>query len=343
MTNASGTFYYHRDQLRSIIDVTDASGNAQWRYEYDGYGSERTATNVSGTAPTNPLRFNGQYLDAETAHYHLRARQYDPITGRFGALDPIENPLNEPHSGSYGYVGGRPTVFGDPLGLCRKNLFSKDFWTEGNCVSDGASSAGHAVQNVIQDAVRDFDDCGGGWECAYHSFNENFNPMFKVLLSSENCGASGFGRRECLAIGRDLALAGLEIAGGGVVGRCASKVLQRALKRLGEKWGPQLQRLLREERGGPAPKSDPLPTQVTGQTARLTTAQARDLAKYSGYRPTGRFIQKEMVFTNGKQYIVQDTTLHIGGTWKIANSHNALASKTTRTSTTDALLTPIGD
>lgn len=250
--NPSATFYYHRDPLRSIVDITDAGGNAQWRYAYDAYGSERTAADVSGTAPANPVRFNGHYLDAETTQYHLRARQYDPATGRFGALDPVENQLNEPYSSSYGYVGGRPTVFDDPLGLCRKNPFSRDFWTRGNCLSDGASKAGHGVQNIVQDAVRDFEDCGGGWACAYHSFNENFNPMFKVLISSERCGASGFDRRVCAAVARDIALAGLEVVGGGIAGRCAGQVLQRAIKRLGEKWGPQLQRLLREERGGSA-------------------------------------------------------------------------------------------
>jgi RHS repeat-associated protein len=250
-TTTSATFYYHRDPLRSIVDVTDASGNAQWRYEYDAYGSERSATDVSGVAPPNPVRFNGQYLDVETTQYHLRARQYDPAVGRFGALDPVEQ-LNEPYSNSYGYVGGRPTVYDDPLGLCRKNPFSGDFWTRGNCVSDGASSVGRGVQSIGQDAVRDFEDCGGSWACAYHSFNENFNPMFKVLISSERCGASGFDRRVCAALARDIALAGLDVVGGGVAGRCAGQVLQRAIKRLGEKWGPQLQRLLRDERGGTA-------------------------------------------------------------------------------------------
>jgi RHS repeat-associated protein len=116
-TNASATFYDHRDPLGTVTDVTDASGTAQWKYEYEAYGAERTATNVSGSAPENRLRFNSQYLDTETAHYYLRARQYDPGTGRFGALDPFDTRLTAPYDGAYVYVSGQPTVLTDPAGL----------------------------------------------------------------------------------------------------------------------------------------------------------------------------------------------------------------------------------
>jgi len=46
----------------------------------------------------------------------------------------------------------------------------------------------------------------------------------------------------------------------------------------------------------------PLPTQKKGPTQKLTNAQATDLAKYLGYRPTGRIVNGERVFTNGKWY-----------------------------------------
>jgi RHS repeat-associated protein len=125
-TNSSATFYYHRDPLGTVTDVTDATGAAQWKYEYEAYGAERTATNVSGSAPESRLRFAGQYLDPETSHYHLRTRQYDPATGRFEALDPLENPLTAAYDGAYVYVNGRPTALVDPLGLYGWNDFKKD-------------------------------------------------------------------------------------------------------------------------------------------------------------------------------------------------------------------------
>jgi RHS repeat-associated protein len=116
-TNASGTFYYLRDPLGSITDVTDANGVAQWRYSYEAFGAERSATDLTGSAPVNRLRFEGEYLDPETIEYHLRARQYDPGTGRFDALDPVESSQAAPFDGSYVYVNDRPTVLTDPTGL----------------------------------------------------------------------------------------------------------------------------------------------------------------------------------------------------------------------------------
>jgi RHS repeat-associated protein len=117
MANSSATFYYHYDPLGTVSDLTDASGGAQWKYEYEAYGAERSATNVSGSAPENRLRFNGQYLDPETNLYHLRARQYDAVTGRFGGLDPLEAPSSAPYVSTYVYAIGRPSVLVDPLGL----------------------------------------------------------------------------------------------------------------------------------------------------------------------------------------------------------------------------------
>jgi RHS repeat-associated protein len=117
MTDSGGTFYYHQDPLSSITDVTGATGSAQWRYDYEVFGAQRSSTNVSGTAPENRLRFDAQYLDPETTEYHLRARQYDPTTAHFDGLDQVESPLANPASGAYGYADGRPTVLTDPSGL----------------------------------------------------------------------------------------------------------------------------------------------------------------------------------------------------------------------------------
>lgn len=150
---ATGTFYYHQDPLGSVTDLTDADGAAQWRYEYEAFGSQRSATNVSGLAPKNRLRFTGQYLDSETGHYHMRARQYDPASGRFGALDPIESPTRSPYGSAYAYVGGRPTVLVDPLGLFPS---LGDTWNEvkhvGGVVRDKGADAGKFIMDKAHDA-----------------------------------------------------------------------------------------------------------------------------------------------------------------------------------------------
>ncbi|HDJ1442417.1 TPA: RHS repeat-associated core domain-containing protein, partial [Serratia rubidaea] len=61
----------------------------------------------------NPLRFQGQYFDAETGLHYNRYRYYDPQTGSYISQDPIGlagggNP--------YAYVNN-PVVWIDPIGL----------------------------------------------------------------------------------------------------------------------------------------------------------------------------------------------------------------------------------
>ena len=139
MENPAETFFYHSDPLGTVTDLTDESGDPQWRYSYEAYGAPLSATNVSGTAPENRLRFSGQYLDGETSLYHLRARQFDPASGRFGALDPVESSLTAPYDGAYVYVNGRPTVLVDPLGL----------WSITSALSSGASALGNTAAGAV--------------------------------------------------------------------------------------------------------------------------------------------------------------------------------------------------
>jgi RHS repeat-associated protein len=61
------------------------------------------------------MKFTGEYLDP-TGLYHLRARQYDPATGRLQRPDPIASHVHSPLIASYVYAANRPTVMVDPSG-----------------------------------------------------------------------------------------------------------------------------------------------------------------------------------------------------------------------------------
>jgi len=61
----------------------------------------------------NPLRFQGQYYDAETGLHYNRHRYYNPNTGHFLTPDPIKLAGGLNH---YQYVPN-PTGWVDPLGL----------------------------------------------------------------------------------------------------------------------------------------------------------------------------------------------------------------------------------
>jgi RHS repeat-associated protein len=102
---ASGTFYYLHDGLGSTIALVDSSGNVVQSYEYDAFGAVRSQ---SGNQPTE-YQFAGQDTDPSGLQY-LRARYYDPATGRFLSRDP-KGGLN-----GYAYAGNDPVDNADPSG-----------------------------------------------------------------------------------------------------------------------------------------------------------------------------------------------------------------------------------
>jgi RHS repeat-associated protein len=108
LTTPTGSFYYHYDGIGNIVNVTNAAGAKQWTYSYEPFGNPRTTTQNATGAPTNPLRFVGQYLDP-TSLYNLRARQYDPSTGQFLETDPTLAGRTSPYESTYDYAGQDPT------------------------------------------------------------------------------------------------------------------------------------------------------------------------------------------------------------------------------------------
>jgi RHS repeat-associated protein len=116
MATSGGTYYYAHDPLGSVSDVTDSSGAAQWAYSYEPYGVARTTSNVSGSAPENPLQFDGQYVDIQAGTYNLRAREYESGIGRFGGIDPLAQPVTEPALNDYRYADANPLLFDDRTG-----------------------------------------------------------------------------------------------------------------------------------------------------------------------------------------------------------------------------------
>lgn len=116
VTSGASTSYYHYDAIGSAAAVTSATGGAEWTYAYDPFGTLRTETKDDPAAADNPMKFAGEQLDP-TGLYHLRARQYDPGTGRFVSVDPVSDPGGHPATSPYVYAGDRPTTAVDPTGM----------------------------------------------------------------------------------------------------------------------------------------------------------------------------------------------------------------------------------
>ncbi|MBD9604916.1 RHS repeat-associated protein [Pseudomonas sp. PvR086] len=106
-------FYYQLDHLGTPQELTDFGGEIVWSAKYNAYGKLTHQALGGGEQLEQPLRFQGQYFDAESGLHYNRHRYYDPEVGRYLTPDPIKlaGGLNQ-----YQYTPN-PTGWVDPLGL----------------------------------------------------------------------------------------------------------------------------------------------------------------------------------------------------------------------------------
>ena len=108
----SGRLYYAHDGLGSVRQLLDSTGDIETNYAYNPFGVPAVAGEVS-----NPYRFTGEAWDAEVELLYLRARYYQPATGRFVSKDPWTGHAQEPASlNGYLYVTNNPVTIVDPTG-----------------------------------------------------------------------------------------------------------------------------------------------------------------------------------------------------------------------------------
>ena len=114
------------------------------------------AVRLQNGGGSNQWLFTGEQRDADGL-YFLRARYYDPASGRFLGRDPLT--LGHPYS----YVGSNPVNLIDPYGLAACDLGPVDPCEEvenaGECIANGldclpdwltdAFTGGSLVQNLI--------------------------------------------------------------------------------------------------------------------------------------------------------------------------------------------------
>lgn len=106
------------DVLGSVRHHTDPTGSVTGSLSYAPFGEL-----VSGT-PATPFGYTGEWTDPG-GHVYLRARVYQPSTGRFLTTDPIQP--NHPGTqgwNQYTYTTNNPVTFTDPSGLAPLFEFS---------------------------------------------------------------------------------------------------------------------------------------------------------------------------------------------------------------------------
>jgi len=114
MVNGAPTAsFYQYDGRGTVRLLTNSAGAVTDSYEYDAYGNLFTK---QGSTPNNYL-YRGEQFDSDLGLYYLRARYYNPNTGRFMSRDPEDGDQTDPKTlHKYLYTGGDPVNGWDPTG-----------------------------------------------------------------------------------------------------------------------------------------------------------------------------------------------------------------------------------
>ena len=113
VNNTPTASFYQYDGRGTVRMLTNSAGAVTDTYEYDAFGNEIAHT---GSTP-NAYLYRGERYDSDLGLYYLRARWYNPVTGRFMTRDPYEGSIYDPASlHRYNYSRANPVNFIDPSG-----------------------------------------------------------------------------------------------------------------------------------------------------------------------------------------------------------------------------------
>lgn len=105
--------FYGYDGLGSVRTLTDTIGTVTDTYDFDAFGN---VVNSAGSTP-NLYLYRGEQYDPDLNLYYLRARYFNPLTGRFLSTDPAAGIPTDPASlHKYLYAGANPVNRVDPTG-----------------------------------------------------------------------------------------------------------------------------------------------------------------------------------------------------------------------------------
>ena len=112
-TVAAQTRYFIGDGQDSTRQLLDETGAIKDSYFYDSFGVD---LNGGQQTSANSFKYTGQQQD-DSGLYYLRARYYEPGSGRFLSHDPEMGSSDDPISmHRYLYAGDNPANYSDPSG-----------------------------------------------------------------------------------------------------------------------------------------------------------------------------------------------------------------------------------
>ncbi len=153
-TQSGTTGYLFHDAHGDIKAAYSSSKTKLADYTYDAWGNQ-TAANNSGWSQGNPIRYNGQYYDAESGMTYLRARYYNSNIQRFTTEDPAKDGMNW-----YSYCSNNPVMFVDPWGLDDYIFYGDDQKGFAEDLQKSLQEKDHVVHMIY---VETPDDFYNGW------------------------------------------------------------------------------------------------------------------------------------------------------------------------------------
>ncbi|MGH2272577.1 RHS repeat-associated core domain-containing protein [Anaerohalosphaeraceae bacterium U12dextr] len=144
--------YFLYDGHGSVRQLTMSTGLLVGGQDfwYDAWGNELTSN-----TPLTSYLYCGEQRDGETGLYYLRARMYDPQTGRFTSRDPFVGNGTDPQSlHKYLYCHANPVNGVDPSGMFTLSEIQLNIGTIANLSTRvlNVAQKGFKIKNAIEQA-----------------------------------------------------------------------------------------------------------------------------------------------------------------------------------------------
>lgn len=204
-SEGASSYYYHQDDLNSVVALSGATGSLVEFYRYKDFGVPEfrgpAGTVISESDLGNDYLFTGRRYDDETELYFYRSRYLSSTLGQFLSRDELgmwTDPYNLGNASAY--VGSNPTSRIDPFGhntwvisqsamsfMGNTPLNEKGFW--------GAFKGhGKAFGTAIATNINTLEECAFNIDCSFKTFGAGATIDIQggVTLCSNDakCGSS---------------------------------------------------------------------------------------------------------------------------------------------------------
>ena len=183
--NTDKLSYFMYNGHGDVVQTVSEDGVIENQYDYDIFGNPTLTVESYNCS----IRYAGEFYDAETGLYYLRARYYDPYIGRFISEDSYWGEDSNPLSlNLYTYTHNDPIQFIDPSG---HSAYDK-----------GQQQVKEQVKNESQQSLKNkLNAQKSSYDSAVSSGNSKEAEIYKgrmdalsSMMSSSGSSSSGSGR-----------------------------------------------------------------------------------------------------------------------------------------------------